>query len=104
MLFEITYESPDDEAGNFEPKHLVDSIQRQHYLKSDEESSHNINDEQQKLLDIEQNIANIEKKLNRGKHSFSCIPSFSEVPCLEFFSIVFSINRCRLNTPSKAQH
>lgn len=67
MLFEISYKSPDDEAGNFEPKHLVDSIQRQHYLMSNEQSSHEIDDEQQKLLDIEQNIANIEKNLNRGK-------------------------------------
>lgn len=82
MLFEISYKSPDDEAGNFEPKHLVDSIQRQHYLMSHEQSSHDIDDEQQKLLDIEQNIANIEKNLSRGKHSFPYIPSVKN--CLEF--------------------
>lgn len=71
MLFEISYKSPDDEAGNFEPKHLVDSIQRQHYLMSDEPSNHDIDDEQQTLLDIEQNIANFEKNLNQGtKHPF----------------------------------
>lgn len=101
MLFEIIYKSPDNEAGNFEPKHLVDSIQRQHYLMSNEQSSHEIDDEQQKLLDIGQNIANIEKKLSRGKHPFHCITSLSS-EIFRIFSIVFPINRCRFNTPSKA--
>lgn len=57
VVFEISYKSPDDEAGNFEPRHLIDPIQRQ---------SDSIDDDQQKLLDIEQNIANLEKNLNRG--------------------------------------
>lgn len=60
VLFEITYISPDDEAGNFKASHLVDSIQQQHQLTS-------IDDDQQKLLDIEQNIANLEKSYGRGK-------------------------------------
>lgn len=67
MLFEISYKSPDDEAGNFQPTHLIDSIQRQHHQLSHEQSDHSIDDDQQKLLDIEQNIANLEKTLNRGK-------------------------------------
>lgn len=66
VLFEIAYKSPDDEAGNFEPRHLVDPIQRQH-RELHECQSDSIDDDQQKLLDIEQNIANLEKNLNRGK-------------------------------------
>lgn len=50
MKFDVMYTSPDDEAGNFEPSHLVSSIQ-QHY----------VDDDQQMLLDIEQNIANLER-------------------------------------------
>lgn len=49
------YTSPDDEAGNFEPSHLVSSIQ-QHY----------VDDDQQMLLDIEQNIANLERSKFMG--------------------------------------
>lgn len=64
-MFEISYKSPDDEAGNFEPKHLVDPIQRHHHIH---EQSDSIDDDQQKLLDIEQNIANLEKNLIRGKN------------------------------------
>ena len=44
------YVSPDDEAGNFEPSNLINSIQQ-----------NSLDDDQQILLDIEQNIANIEK-------------------------------------------
>ncbi|XP_031628335.1 otoferlin isoform X2 [Contarinia nasturtii] len=65
VLFEITYKSPDDEAGNFEPRHLIDPIQRQHHYVIDQSDS--IDDDQQKLLDIEQNIANLEKNLVRDK-------------------------------------
>lgn len=46
------YTSPEDEAGNFEPTNLVDSIQK-----------NSLDDDQQMLLDIEQNIANLEKSL-----------------------------------------
>lgn len=45
------YISPDDEAGNFEPSNLISSIAMQNSLDED----------QQMLLDIEQNIANLEK-------------------------------------------
>lgn len=65
VLFEISYNSPDDEAGNFEPRHLIDPIQRHHH--ETHEMSADIDDDQQKLLDIEQNIANLEKNLIRGK-------------------------------------
>lgn len=65
MLLEISYKSPDDEAGNFEPRHLIEPIQRQHHQLN--EQSDSIDDDQQKLLDIEQNIANLEKNLIRGK-------------------------------------
>lgn len=66
ILFEITYKSPDDEAGNFEPRHLIDPIQRQHH-ELHHTHSDSMDDDQQKLLDIEQNIANLEKNMNRGK-------------------------------------
>lgn len=66
VLFEVVYKSPDDEAGNFEPTNLVDSIQRQHHLLH-ATSENSIDDDQQKLLDIEQNIANLEKSLSRSK-------------------------------------
>lgn len=72
-MFEISYKSPDDEAGNFEPRHLVEPIQRHHHIH---EQSDSMDDDQQKLLDIEQNIANLEKNLIRGK-------------CLLISSIVF---------------
>lgn len=51
------YTSPDDEAGNFEPTNLINSIQQ-----------NSLDDDQQMLLkDIEQNIANLEKTLCQGK-------------------------------------
>lgn len=65
VVFEISYKSPDNEAGNFEPKNLIDPIQRQYTEKFD--LSDGLDDDQQKLLDIEQNIANLEKNLIRGK-------------------------------------
>ncbi|XP_055296702.1 otoferlin isoform X2 [Sitodiplosis mosellana] len=70
VVFEISYKSPDDEAGNFEPRHLVDPIQRQHHHVHGQSDS--IDDDQQKLLDIEQNIANLEKNLIRDKDSDEC--------------------------------
>lgn len=73
VLFEISYKSPDDEAGNFEPRHLVDPIQRQyHHIHGHSES---LDDDQQKLLDIEQNIANLEKNLIRGIEKSTYIKS-----------------------------
>lgn len=50
------YTSPDDEAGNFEPSHLVSSMQQQY-----------VDDDQQMLLDIEQNIANLERSKDRPR-------------------------------------
>lgn len=64
VLFEIMYKSPDDEAGNFEPRHLIEPIQRQHHQITGHCDS--LDDDQQKLLDIEQNIANLEKNLIHG--------------------------------------
>ncbi|GAB0097051.1 hypothetical protein DMENIID0001_126430 [Sergentomyia squamirostris] len=54
--FEVAYISPDDEAGNFEPSNLVNVIQS---------NSTSLEDDQQMLLDIEQNIANLEKSLSK---------------------------------------
>lgn len=65
VLFEISYKSPDNEAGNFEPRHLIEPIQRQYHHTLDHSAS--IDDDQQKLLDIEQNIANLEKNMVHGK-------------------------------------
>lgn len=64
VLFEIMYKSPDDEAGNFEPRHLIEPIQRQYQQTTGHYDS--LDDDQQKLLDIEQNIANLEKNLIHG--------------------------------------
>lgn len=58
VLFDITYKSPDDEAGNFQPSHLISSIQEQQSMSFD--------DDQQLLLDVKQNIANLEKKIDGG--------------------------------------
>jgi hypothetical protein len=52
--------SPDDEVGNFEPTNLNKTIQQQQLR------SQSIEEDQQMLLDIEQNIANLEKSLNQG--------------------------------------
>ncbi|XP_037936219.1 otoferlin-like [Teleopsis dalmanni] len=62
VVFEAKYASPDDAAGNFEPTNLVRSIQEQQNISC---SSHSLDDDQQMLLDIEQNIANLERSLNR---------------------------------------
>ncbi|KAI8121686.1 Otoferlin [Lucilia cuprina] len=61
VTFEAKYVSPDDAAGNFEPTNLVRSIQQQ----SISCSSQSLDDDQQMLLDIEQNIANLERSLNK---------------------------------------
>lgn len=66
----MIYKSPDNEAGYFEPTHLIESIQLQHQY-SHEPSESSIDDEQQKLLDVEQNIANLEQNL-KIKHQQSC--------------------------------
>lgn len=83
MLFEIIYKSPDNEAGHFEPAHLIDSIQQQHHQIHDH-SDTSIDDDQQKLLDIEQNIANIEKNLKRNNNFLSIFKTFF-FPSLEYF-------------------
>ena len=66
VTFEAKYVSPDDAAGNFEPTNLVRSIQQQ----SISCSSQSLDDDQQMLLDIEQNIANLERSLNKGEFYF----------------------------------
>ncbi|XP_039959454.1 otoferlin-like [Bactrocera tryoni] len=70
VVFEARYTSPDDAAGNFEPTNLVRPIQEQHNISC---SSQSLDDDQQMLLDIEQNIANLERSLNRepGGHGTS---------------------------------
>lgn len=62
--FDATYKSPDDEDGNFEPTNLVNVIVQQNTAAS------GMDDDQQMLLDIEQNIANLEKSLQKGKVCF----------------------------------
>lgn len=70
--FEVLYTSPDDAAGNFEPTNLVKSIQNQ-------QNSLSIDEDQQMLLDIEQNIANLERSLHQGKVNISfCNQNFQE--------------------------
>ncbi|XP_058840303.1 uncharacterized protein LOC131695796 isoform X2 [Topomyia yanbarensis] len=66
VSFDVSYQSPDDEAGNFESSHVVKSLHQR---------SSSIDDDRQMLLDIEQNIANLEKSLKgesaAGRASFS---------------------------------
>lgn len=64
VVFEAKYVSPDDASGNFEPTNLVRSIQQQHNISC---STQSLDDDQQMLLDIEQNIANLERSLNKGE-------------------------------------
>ncbi|XP_038103984.1 otoferlin isoform X1 [Culex quinquefasciatus] len=58
VSFDVSYQSPDDESGNFESSHVVKSLHQQ---------SSSIDDDQQMLLDIEQNIANLEKSLHQDR-------------------------------------
>ncbi|XP_055617396.1 otoferlin-like isoform X1 [Toxorhynchites rutilus septentrionalis] len=60
VSFDVSYQSPDDESGNFESSHVAKSLHHQ---------SSSIDDDQQMLLDIEQNIANLEKSLIRNERS-----------------------------------
>lgn len=55
--FDASYTSPDDEDG---PTNLVNVIVQQNTAPG------GIDDDQQMLLDIEQNIANLEKSLQKG--------------------------------------
>lgn len=57
--FEVVYVSPDDSSGNFEPSNLIRSIQQ----------NTSIDEDQQMLLDIEQNIANLERNLHQEKET-----------------------------------
>jgi hypothetical protein len=57
---DLIYVSPEDEGGNFEPTNLNKTVQEQ-YVRTQ-----SIEEDQQALLDIEQNIANLEKSLNQG--------------------------------------
>lgn len=66
--FDATYTSPDDADGNFEPTNLVNVIVQQNSASAAIGGvSSGVDDDQQMLLDIEQNIANLEKSLQKGK-------------------------------------
>lgn len=56
--FEVRYSSPESMEGTF------DSSAVSKFVQQAEQKS--IDDEQQMLLDIEQNIANLERSLNQG--------------------------------------
>lgn len=89
VLFEIVYKSPDDEAGNFEPSHLISSIQEQQ-----QHNSGSIDDDQQMLLDIEQNIANLEKTISSGK----------QLICIAVDAIYYVRPKCYWNEPHAKAH
>ncbi|KFB41978.1 AGAP000389-PA-like protein [Anopheles sinensis] len=57
VSFDVCYQSPEDESGNFYAPRVVHSLHQQS----------SIDDDQQMLLDIEQNIANLEKSLSQSK-------------------------------------
>lgn len=53
--FEVRYSSPENTAGNFDSPTVSKFVQQQ-----------SLDDDQQMLLNIEQNIANLEKSLHQG--------------------------------------
>lgn len=61
--FEVRYSSPENEGGSFDSPTVSKFVQQQ--------AEHEIDDEQQMLLDIEQNIANLERSLNQGERKIS---------------------------------
>ncbi|XP_062700276.1 otoferlin-like isoform X1 [Aedes albopictus] len=69
VSFDVSYQSPDDEAGNFDSSHVVRTLRQQ--------SGSSIDDDQQMLLDIEQNIANLEKSMTQGEGGSSAQPGRS---------------------------
>lgn len=89
------YTSPDDEAGNFEPSHLVSSIQ-QHY----------VDDDQQMLLDIEQNIANLEKSkfIKVSLKSIVCLSTICNTLLQPFYYKKYNLFYMIFWNPINAQH
>lgn len=61
--FEVRYSSPESAEGGFDSSTVSKFVQQQALEQG-------IDDEQQMLLDIEQNIANLEKSLNQGEDDF----------------------------------
>ncbi|XP_050073057.1 otoferlin-like [Anopheles maculipalpis] len=59
VSFDVYYQSPEDESGNFYSPRVLHSLHQQS----------SIDDDQQMLLNIEQNIANLEKSITQGKTS-----------------------------------
>lgn len=57
--FEIRYSSPENLEGNFDSSNVSKYVHQQ--------AEQSLDDDQQMLLDIEQNIANLEKSLTQGK-------------------------------------
>lgn len=57
--FEVRYASPESAEGGFDSSTVSKFVHQQ--------SEQGIDDEQQMLLDIEQNIANLERSLNQGE-------------------------------------
>lgn len=55
--FEVKYSSPESTEGTFDSSAVSKFVQQ---------AEQSIDDEQQMLLDIEQNIANLERSLNQG--------------------------------------
>ena len=56
--FEVRYSSPESTEGTFDSSAVSKFVQQ---------AEQSIDDEQQMLLDIEQNIANLERTLNQGR-------------------------------------
>lgn len=75
--FEVRYSSPEKEEGTFDSPTVSKFVQQ---------AEQSIDDEQQMLLDIEQNIANLERSLNQGE----CVWSNDE----SLFIILRIICRC----------
>lgn len=55
--FEVRYSSPENMEGNFDSPTVSKSVQQQ-----------SLDEDQRMLLDIEQNIANLERTLHQGKN------------------------------------
>ena len=71
--FEVRYSSPENMEGNFDSPTVSKYVQKQ-----------SLDEDQKMLLDIEQNIANLERSLHQG---------MKEVSPIIFFSVIFALLR-----------
>lgn len=69
VSFEVRYSSPENMEGNFDSPTVSKSVQQQ-----------SLDEDQRMLLDIEQNIANLERTLNQGIYVSMSVELFYAKP------------------------